>query len=417
MLKFRRSNAVLILGFGAILACMLGSIYIGFQHLEATRQAWLRDAAFREKVRAAFLMREAVRERSFRLTFAATLDDFFERDEQRDYFRSSAAGFLTAREDLEKLHTTTGENEALENLMDRIVFARPIVESTMTAIVEEGYGEGIRTNLEDGLKAQSMIIEALNAFVEVVEASSMREAVAASKAIANTQRNMMFLSGGAVALALAIGVLVLIREGRLKRRLREHRDRLARMSTTDALTGIANRRRFDEFFDLAWHQACRSGLPLSLIMIDVDHFKLYNDEYGHASGDDCLAAVAGAMEGKVERSTDLAARFGGEEFACVLPDTDADGAHAVAEAIREGVAALVIPHAKSSAASHVTVSVGVATCIPTPSDDPSRFFEAADGFLYQAKNQGRDRVIAGSCAKEREMASTPVAAPALGLPN
>ncbi len=393
MFRLIHTNAILILGFGAILACMLGSIFIGMQHLDTTRDAWLRDAAFREKVRAAFLMREAVRERSFRLTFAATLDDFFERDEQRNIFNAKAISFLTARDALSKLNLTTAEAQALATLMDQIKAARPGIENAMSAIVEQGHDASIQELLETGLNGQSLVIEALNAFVEVVEESSLREATIASKAIADTQQNMMLLSGGAVALALTIGIIVLGREGRFKARLREHRDQLAMLSTTDALTGIANRRHFDEFFKLAWRQTTRSNLPLSLILIDVDHFKLYNDEYGHAVGDTCLTAIAKAMDEVVVRTTDLVARFGGEEFACILPDTETDGALNIAEGIRNAVAELNIEHSESSTASHVTVSIGVATCHPTPEDDPTLLFKTADDLLYKAKQQGRNCVV------------------------
>lgn len=406
MAKLKHTNSILILGFGAILACMLGSIFIGLQHLETTRDAWLRDAAFREKVRAAFLMREAVRERSFRLTYATTLDDIFDRDEQRLIFNAQAIAFMTARDTLAELNLTTAESQALDTLMEQIRVARPGIENAMSAIVEQGHDKGAQELLEAGLNGQSLVINALNSFVTVVEDSSLREAAIASRKISRTQRNMMMLSGGAVALALVIGIVVLGREVRNKTRLRKHRDQLAKLSTTDALTGIANRRHFDEFFELAWHQTARSNLPLSLIIIDVDHFKLYNDEYGHAMGDDCLAAIAGAMDKVMVRTTDLAARIGGEEFACVLPDTDKDGAFTVADSIRKTIAALNIEHSKSTTASHVTVSIGAITCVPARHGDPAHLFKTADSLLYKAKEQGRNRVVAAIKGSDKKPIST-----------
>ncbi len=204
---------------------------------------------------------------------------------------------------------------------------------------------------------------------------------------------MAILGAGTVLLALAIGLVVVIREGRLKRELQEHRDRLAALAVTDPLTGLANRRRFDEFFDLEWHQAVRSGLPLSMVLVDVDHFKLYNDEYGHANGDECLKAVADAISGVMVRSTDLAARFGGEEFICALSDTDSRGALKVAENIRAAVENLKMAHIKSRVAGYVTVSVGVTTVRPTGTDEVDVLFEECDKRLYQAKHDGRNRVV------------------------
>jgi diguanylate cyclase (GGDEF)-like protein len=389
----RFAGAYLILGFAAILACMLGGLYIGFQHMEVTKQAWLRDAAFREKVRSAFLMRESVRERSFRLTFATIFDDFFERDAQQEHFREAASVFVTAREEIKKLNLTPDEQVALNGLETIIGEARAIVDAAMAQVVEGGDKATVQHKVDLGLREQSRIIDALNGFVKVVEVSSLREAEAASRSVERAQRKMLLLSFGAVVLAFGIGVMVVVREVRHTRELREHRDRLAKLSTTDALTGIANRRRFDEVFDAEWCRAGRSRSPLSLAVMDVDHFKWFNDRYGHAMGDQCLAAVARAVSGMIVRHNDLAARYGGEEFACILADTDQQGAMIVAEKVRKAVEALGIPHETSSVSDHVTVSIGVATIVPAKGDTPKAFFEKADQCLYKAKEGGRNRVV------------------------
>ncbi|GAB6052125.1 hypothetical protein JCM17960_09450 [Magnetospira thiophila] len=396
-MQIKGTNAFLVLGFAAVLLCMAGSIFIGFQHLDSTRTAWLRDAAFREKVRAAFLMREAIRERSFRLTYAATLKDYFARDEQQELFQAEAAHFLSALEMLHQIQVTPPEEKALKALQERIQTIRPVVEKSMADIVEMEPKDRPPEVLELGLEAQAALIQELNGFVNTFEKISIHEASTASSAIQKTQNNMILLSVGALVLAFAIGIAVSLREGYQKRRLRENRDQLAKMSSTDALTGIANRRRFDQFFDFAWHQMTRSCLPLSLILIDIDHFKLYNDEYGHAQGDDCLIAVARTIDKVVTRSTDLAARFGGEEFACVLTDTDINGALVIAEEIRATVEGMAMQHRKSLTSAHVTISLGLATCIPDKNGSPAQFFKAADAYLYAAKHQGRNRVVFGSC--------------------
>ena len=182
---------------------------------------------------------------------------------------------------------------------------------------------------------------------------------------------------------------------------------LAHVAASDALTGLANRRRFDEALVSEWRRATRDGSRLSLLMIDVDRFKLYNDAYGHPEGDSCLKAVAGVLRDLVRRPGDLVARYGGEELAVLLPGTDAAGAAKVAERCRAAVAALARPHAGNDACGGiVTVSVGCATRGPAGSrdDEPKTLVEAADIRLYEAKRTGRDRVVS-------EVPVDPVAAP------
>ncbi len=173
--------------------------------------------------------------------------------------------------------------------------------------------------------------------------------------------------------------------------LKQYRDTLREMSYVDGLTGIPNRRRFEDYFDQEWRRALRQQRPLSLAMIDIDHFKTYNDTYGHLEGDACLRDVAQALQRGVLRVTDLVARYGGEEFVVVMPDTEGAGATQVVERLLEGVRALKRPHARSTAADHVTVSLGLATWTPTQGDRPEALQQAADRQLYRAKEEGRNR--------------------------
>lgn len=180
----------------------------------------------------------------------------------------------------------------------------------------------------------------------------------------------------------------------LTRKLDDANRELTRLSSVDGLTGIANRRRFDETLLREWRRAARSGQPLALLIADVDSFKQFNDGYGHQVGDECLKAVARTLEQKLRRPTDLVARYGGEEFAAVLPETSEAGAAAVAEAMRAGVESLCITHRFSSAGPVVSISVGVAVLVPTRGDDTGfvTLLKAADEALYRAKSIGRNRV-------------------------
>ena len=174
--------------------------------------------------------------------------------------------------------------------------------------------------------------------------------------------------------------------------LKRQRDILENLSTRDGLTGIANRRRFDEFLEQEWLRAKRKNTQLSLIMMDVDHFKQYNDNYGHLAGDDCLKQIALTLENQLKRPTDLVARYGGEEFVSILPDTNTEGALHIAKQFLESISELKKPHSHSSAADHVTISIGIATVTPNDSFSKKELINTADSSLYEAKGGGRNQV-------------------------
>lgn len=176
--------------------------------------------------------------------------------------------------------------------------------------------------------------------------------------------------------------------------LKQRADLLEELASIDPLTHLANRRQFDERITQEWKRAQRDGTELSLILIDVDHFKNYNDHYGHGAGDVCLQRIAKALQASISRPCDLAVRFGGEEFIIILPNTDAEGANDMGERIRKRVESLQIPHAYSSAATVVSISVGCTTSKPSINQlDPNELIDAADIQLYEAKKHGRNRVM------------------------
>jgi diguanylate cyclase (GGDEF)-like protein/PAS domain S-box-containing protein len=169
-------------------------------------------------------------------------------------------------------------------------------------------------------------------------------------------------------------------------------EELKRLSYLDGLTGVANRRRFDEALGLEWRRMTRDAEPLSLIMCDIDFFKAYNDTYGHQGGDDSLRQVANTLNSVLGRPGDLVARYGGEEFAVIMPGTDSQGAKILAEKMRVCVESLGITHTNSKVCEVLTISLGVATTIPTSGSLPDELVSAADQALYEAKKEGRNRV-------------------------
>ena len=170
---------------------------------------------------------------------------------------------------------------------------------------------------------------------------------------------------------------------------------LQRLMNSDGLTGLSNRRHFDEYMELEWRRSLREQNQLSLLMIDVDYFKAYNDSFGHLEGDEALRKVAAAIKDASARPSDLPARYGGEEFALVLPNTSQGGARLVAEKLRMTVEALKVPHISPSEGSSLTISIGLSTMTPTAGSNCRELISAADKGLYSAKNNGRNQVGIG----------------------
>lgn len=179
--------------------------------------------------------------------------------------------------------------------------------------------------------------------------------------------------------------------------LQEAHEKLRIVAVMDELTQVANRRQFNEKLNREWNRLKREGLPMSLIMCDVDCFKLYNDNYGHQNGDRCLRSIADAIKKNVKRSIDVVARYGGEEFAVIMPNTDSEGALHVAETMRVVIEQLRIPNKASTVSPYITLSLGVSTMIPTPTHPPDALIKDADNALYESKRLGRNRTVLGKC--------------------
>ncbi|WP_343216923.1 diguanylate cyclase [Kistimonas asteriae] len=192
-----------------------------------------------------------------------------------------------------------------------------------------------------------------------------------------------------------------------QRKLAASNIKLQQLASMDGLTGIPNRRTFQETIDTEWDRATRDSAPLSLIMMDIDFFKKCNDHYGHQHGDEVLRRVAKALSGCLKRPADMVARYGGEEFAVLLPGTDLEGAASVGEELRSTVEALHLENAKSQVCEWVTISLGVASCIPAPGDiETEQLIKQADEALYEAKEQGRNQVVKASESAEGNSASS-----------
>lgn len=208
--------------------------------------------------------------------------------------------------------------------------------------------------------------------------------------------NVCWEAGGGDFVSKPINALTLRNRVRAHLQLKQQADMLRELAFRDGLTSVANRRYFDERYETELRRAKRGSTPLSLVMIDVDNFKRYNDHYGHQSGDDCLRAVALALKKQLNRPADILARYGGEEFVCILPETDIGGASQTAERLRLAVEQLALPHAASDSSKVVTVSVGVASITAVADDAALSLLTLADQQLYLSKHGGRNRISSQS---------------------
>jgi diguanylate cyclase (GGDEF)-like protein len=202
-------------------------------------------------------------------------------------------------------------------------------------------------------------------------------------------------AGAADFISKPVNAAVVRARVRTQLTVKRQRDALRALILTDALTGVANRRAFDERLDTEWRRCGRAGLPVALILVDIDHFKLYNDHYGHQAGDATLVQFATAMRRAAARSQDLVARYGGEEFAILLPQLDARGATGVAHRLMTELEHMAIPHEASPTAAHLTASMGIACMVPGEHSMPADLIQVADSLLYLAKDEGRNRYRLG----------------------
>jgi diguanylate cyclase (GGDEF)-like protein len=190
---------------------------------------------------------------------------------------------------------------------------------------------------------------------------------------------------------LADQLAIAAQQAELYQQLQQANLELLHLATHDRLTGLANRRYFDTYLEQEWRRLQREQAPLSVILCDIDHFKLYNDALGHVAGDECLSKVAQAISAAVKRPADLVARYGGEEFAVILPNTDLAGAQQAVERMRRAVSESNIPHSESPVKPEITLSAGIACVYPSPNLAAAHLVAMADQALYQAKRTGRDR--------------------------
>ena len=282
--------------------------------------------------------------------------------------------------------------EAIRNRQGKIIDFRWLIANPVAAMTVGGTTESLKGKRLFDRETPGHLFDGLfELFVQVVETCTVLEQ--------EHYYNSFSLKAWfhIVAVKLGDGFAMTFRDisdrKKIETTLKKANLRLTYQANIDSLTQIANRRRFDEYITQEWSRCAREREYLSLLLCDVDFFKTYNDTYGHQAGDNCLYEVAKAIERSVKRPADVAFRYGGEEFAIVLPHTEGKGAIAVAEAIASHVKDLKIPHAASEVSSVISLSIGIASIIPNTRTSPHTLISAADDALYEAKLKGRNRLI------------------------
>lgn len=271
-----------------------------------------------------------------------------------------------------------------ENDIDRDLSKSP----NISRVMRENSGEFVGISMIDGVRRHFVFahVDGLPLIVQV--------AMSVDEIFERWRQKAFVLSLITLMLCSAVVALTFMFQRELRRRTLAEAE-LATLAATDGLTNLPNRRAFDEYFKREWNDAVRTQAPLSLLFIDADNFKNYNDHYGHGEGDVLLGAIADVLRTHLRRPRDYAARYGGEEFTVLMPETDQKGALVVAERIRQAILALGMPHEKSRHGV-LTVSIGVGTAFPAPGNHPSLLFRSADAALYRAKAAGRNVVKSSS---------------------
>jgi|GEM_PF-4147207 len=327
-------------------------------------------------------------------------EDVFERDEIAMNISSMAGEFEINRRKLISLNL----HERVNTIMESQLTIYPIIIGNLNLAAElalqdtnEATERARNIIIREIMPAQDEIIDGFATIMRILDDKVHHESKAATRHYQDHQRLRLILLFFILLVSIITIAMVINNILRIERRLQD-------LSKTDPLTGILNRRAFDETVRIEWKNTSRCNKPLSVLLIDIDHFKKYNDYYGHQAGDDILIRVASLIQRIAHRAGDIVARYGGEEFIVVLPAVDHAGACKVANRLLEAVRKERIPHEDSDTESHITISIGHATILPSRSNTIEELIRAADDGLYESKNTGRNKV---SC-----MTSNTVAEPA-----
>lgn len=327
-------------------------------------------------------MRDVIRKREVSIQRMIAVDDRFARDDEYVRFTSYAAEYAQAREKLESLMTSPEIREHYQRVQAAINYTQPFHEQLTEALIHGNIDAAdLRAIAVEGSRAQEKVVVLLDHLVTMQRERGQQMV----EDYHQTRRQILFLTVLVYLVSIVIAVMVV-------RKSTNRYKYVSRLSIMDEVTGAYNRRYFDMVLEEEWKRSMREYTPVSLVMVDIDLFKSYNDKFGHQMGDVCLYSITKIISGQLKRAADFIARYGGEEFAVVLPNTNAENARLLAERIRRSVEEARIQAANDSVSSWVTISVGVATTTAEFNQSSSVLIKAADQAMYKSKQSGRNRV-------------------------
>jgi len=370
-------------GFGAVLALGLSVVFIVLWQLDK----WNSDTfnLIKEvnlESEYTHKMRDTVRLRELAIQHMLNATDIFDRDEENLKFLAYGAEFAQAREQLSKMQTTSEIRELQERLKNAVNYSQPFQEKLVELLIHgKAPAQDLRAIAQEGAKATQQIVILLDRLVQLQHDRHTQVMAGHEKSYSKAA----IISAAMYIASLIIAIFIV--------RLSTHRSKfVSRLSIHDEVTNSYNRRYFDMVMEEEWKRSMREYTPISLVMMNVDYFKSYNDKYGRQMGDTCLFSVAKIMAGQLKRSSDFIARYYGEEFVAVLPNTNADNARIMAERLRRSVEDARIQAASDEVSSWVTVSIGVVTTTAEFEQHSSILINAADQALHKSKHDGRNRV-------------------------
>lgn len=382
----------LLLGLMSIMFLVAIATWISLDRMASSNQS--SHQKIQEQSQKMLLMlnlQSAIRNRQVSLRNLFLIDDPFDYDEERLQFGRYAVDFIKARNNFNNFDLNESEKRDLEYLLRLTREAQPKQLTTASLLQAGKKRQALSTLYAEGLPSQDLVIAQLDRMVEKSQIAANRATSSSLDNYLQTKQLIFIIYMLCFLLASAIVGFVIKKTNSLEKMLLVANEQLELQANKDGLTGLFNRRQLNKTIEDDWELCSRSKSALSLIMIDIDHFKQYNDSFGHVKGDDALRKVSSVLDTSASRQTDLAARYGGEEFVLVLPSTPLNYAENIAEEIRANIEALNIKHIPSI--DRITASVGVASVIPSSDKNYLSILEAADKSLYQAKYNGRNQVV------------------------